>query len=105
MLNLPVSASNTPVLLYLCFIKTPISVPDICHISHTDTADTDPVLCASGSLLQSCLQPCTKAPGPAKLLHYPAGVAELIGGQQGLQAPEVTLQRLDQRGHRLRGHR
>lgn len=76
----------------------------MCHIPHTDTADTDPVPRLAGSPLQPLLQPRAQAARPAKLLHHPAGVAQLLGGQQGLQGPQVALQGLGQLGHRLGGH-
>ena len=74
----------------------------IYHSLHN--ADTYPVLGVSGSLLQPVLQPCTKTAGPAKLLHHPAGVSDLLGGQQGLQSLQVAMQGLSQRGNRLGGH-
>lgn len=79
-------------------------MPNIRHISHTDTADADPVPRVPGSPLQPLLQQRAKAARPAKLLHHPAGVAQLLGGQQRLQGPQVALQGLGQRGHRMGGH-
>lgn len=68
------------------------------------TSQTDPVLGASGSPLQTHLQLCTEASRHAELLHHPAGVIDLLRGQQGLQGLKVGLQGLGQRGHRLIGH-
>lgn len=65
---------------------------------------THPVLGESGSPLQPLLQVCAQTTGPPELLHHPTGVAELLGGQQGLQSPQVALQGLGQRRHRLLGH-
>lgn len=97
-------ASNTPQQLSLCFKNTPTCPSNICRISLSDPADTDPVLGVSGSPLQTLLQLRTEAARPAELLHHPAGVLELLGGQQRLQDPQVALQGLRQRGHRLGWH-
>lgn len=98
------STSNTPQQLDLCLKTHPHPPLNTCPISHPDTADTDPVLGVFGSPLQPLLQPCTEAAGLAELLHRLAGVAELLRGQQGLQGPQVALQGLGQRRHRLGGH-
>lgn len=65
---------------------------------------THPVLVESGSFLQTLLQLWTQPARPAKIMHHPAGVAQLLGGQQGLQRPQVALQGLGQRRNRLWGH-
>lgn len=69
------------------------------------TGDTDPVLGVSSSPLQAVLQLCSQTARPTELLNHPAGVADLLGGQQWLQGPQVALQGLGQRGHWLGGHR
>lgn len=74
----------------------------VCQVLSTHI--THPVLAVSGSSLQTLLQQRAQAARPAELVHHAAGVVELLRGQQRLQRPQVTLQRVGQGGHRLRGH-
>lgn len=89
------------------FKNTPPTICDTCHISrahaHAHT-QADPVPGVPGSPLQPLLQLRAQASWPTELLHHPAGVPQLVGGQQGLQGPQVALQGLGQGRHGLGGH-
>lgn len=75
------------------------------HLSQFPPGHTHPVFGLHGPPFQAVLQLRAQPARPAELLHHPARVAQLLGGQQRLQGLQVALQGLGERGHRLRRHR